>query len=237
MAGENWSGQDLSGQDFSGQSFVGVNISGCDLSDCDFSGCSITGSNFSGSDLSDADFRNCSITGASFANCDLTDADFSMASLTGCNFSGSNTEDAIGLEDSQSSVSCGFMNAGSIGNVSFATQTGGGMNVQSSNINGSNNARINLGKLTITSSKFSHQGISSSGSLININGVSDDRRIVDLNFGDGYARFENLGDGRTRVSLRLVRNGKSETVHEYIVDDGETYEIENWGLLIENGRQ
>ena len=73
--------------------------------------------------------------------------------------------------------------------------------------------------------------------MININGVSDDRRIVDLNFGDGYARFENLGDGRTRVSLRLVRNGMSETVYEYIVYDGETYEIENWGLLIENGRQ
>jgi len=238
MAGENWSGQDLSGQDFSGQSFVGVNISGCDLSDCDFSGCSITGSNFSGSDLSDADFRNCSITGASFANCDLTDADFSNASLTGCNFSGSNTEDAIGLEDSLGTSGGVIMNSDGIGNVSFGAQSsGGGVRIQSYNASGKSYAHVNLGKLTITSSKFVNHGVSSSGSLININGVTDDRRIIDLNFGDGYARFENLGDGRTRVSLRLIRNGKSETVHEYVVDDGETYEIENWGLLIENGRR
>jgi len=234
MMGANWSGQDLSGHDFSGQSFVGVNVSGCDLSDCDFSGCSITGSNFSGSNLSDADFRNCSITGASFAHCDITDADFSNASLTGCNFSGSNTEDAIGLADSQSSSGEIYMTSGNIGNVSFGSQVIGGTSIQSVNINGNNGTRVTIGKLTITSSKFPHQSISSSGALINNNGVTDDRRIADISFGDGYAHFENLGDGRTRVSLRLIRNGISETVHEYIVDDGETCEIESWGLLIEN---
>ena len=235
MAAENWSGQDLSGYDFSGQTFVCVNLSGCDLSDCDFSGCSIAGSNFSGSDLSGADFRSCSITGSSFANCDLADTDFSNAVLTGCDFLGSNTEEAIGLEDPIGTLGGVTMNSGDTGNVSFGNQSSAeGLRIQSYNENGKSYAQVSLGKLSIMSSKFANHGISSGGSLMNINGVTDDRRIVDLNFGDGNARFENLGDGRTRVSLRLIRNGKSETVHEYVVDDGETYEIDTWGLLIEN---
>jgi hypothetical protein len=127
------------------------------------------------------------------------------------------------------------MNTAGIGIVSFGAQTsGGGVSIQSYSANGKSYAKVNLGKLIITSSKFVNNGISSSGSFSNINGITDDRRIVDLNFGDAYARFENLGDRSTRVSLRLVRNGMSETVHEYVVGDGETYEIESWGLSIEN---
>jgi hypothetical protein len=96
--------------------------------------------------------------------------------------------------------------------------------------------QISLGKLLIKSTKFPNHGVSSGGSISHRNGVLDDRQVIDLSFVNGYARFENLGDGRTRVSLRLYQNGTIETVYEYVVGVGETHEIASWGILIKNDR-
>ena len=266
MAGENWSGQDLSDHDFSGQSLAGVNLSGCDLSDCDFSDCSISGVNFSGSNLSDADFRDSSISGSNFSGCDLEDADFTDASITGCNFRGANLDDAIGIAETNISSgtisynSIGNVNTGSgisnniasgnttrfgrgsyqSGNVSGGSiimgSNGGSMNITSYTDRGTSHTDISLGKLQITSSRFPNHGVTSGGNIHRTNGIVDDRQVIDLNFVNGYARFENLGDGRTRVSLRLAQNGTIETVYEYIVGVGETHEIASWGILIKNSR-
>lgn len=266
MAGENWSGQDLSDYDFSGQSLAGVNLSGCDLSDCDFSDCSISGVNFSGSNLSDADFRDSSISGSNFAGCDLEDADFTDAQIMGCNFRGANVDDAIGVAEMNVSSgtisygSIGNVNSGSGTSNSIASgnnvslgrgsyQSGnvsGGSTINSSNespmnitsytVGGASCIEISLGKLLIKSTKFQNHGVSSSGSINRRNGVLDDRQVIDLNFVNGFARFENLGDGRTRVSLRLYQNGTIETVYEYIVSAGEAHVIETWGIEIRIAR-
>ena len=266
MAGENWSGQDLSDYDFSGQTLAGVNLSGCDLSDCDFSDCSISGVNFSGSDLSDADFRDSSISGSNFSGCDLEDADFTDAQIMGCNFRGANIDDAIGISEMNASsgtisyTSIGNVNFGSgtsnniasgnnirvgrgsyqSGNVSGGSLIMGSnaspMNITNYSAGGVSCTEISLGKLLIKSTKFPNHGVSSGGSISHRNGVLDDRQVIELSFVNGYARFENLGDGRTRVSLRLYQNGTIETVYEYVVGVGETHEIASWGILIQNSR-
>jgi uncharacterized protein YjbI with pentapeptide repeats len=266
MAGENWSGQDLSDHDFSGQTLAGVNLSGCDLSDCDFSDCSISGVNFSGSNLSDADFRDSSISGSNFSGCDLEDADFTDAQIMGCNFRGANLDDAIGIAETNISSgtisynSIGNVNTGSgisnniasgnatrfgrgsyqSGNVSGGSiimgSNGGSMNITSYTDRGTSHTDISLGKLQITSSRFPNHGVTSGGNIHRTNGIVDDRQVIDLNFVNGYARFENLGDGRTRVSLRLAQNGTIETVYEYIVGVGETHEIASWGIVVRINR-
>jgi hypothetical protein len=126
------------------------------------------------------------------------------------------------------------------GNVSGGSiimgSNGGSMNITSYTDRGTSHTDISLGKLQITSSRFPNHGVTSGGNIHRTNGIVDDRQVIDLNFVNGYARFENLGDGRTRVSLRLAQNGTIETVYEYIVGVGETHEIASWGILIKNSR-
>jgi len=247
FTGVNFSGSDLQGADLSGSALSGVNFANADLEGADFQNCSLVGVNFSNADLGGADFTDAQHSGCNFNNADVDgaiglnvesesfgrtvnlntiDVGLVYDGMGNMTQSGNGTQSAMNNSFNAQSINSGIRQIwNNVGNVSL----------QSLWSDGVGETVATIGRIRVTSNKFQLSGVSSSGNSTTINGVTIDRRVYDFNLIGGCVRLENLGDGATRLSLLLIRNNSFETIHECIVQPGDTFSQEDWGLSVENG--